>query len=204
MEALDLLIIGAGPAGIATAVEARRAGIDRLLLLEKAPRHSWSLERLYAPGKRLDRVWLGQEAECLGATCIMDGTRETALSALDSFVKRFLLPIESNTEVERITLPEGGGSPVRTLAGADYHSRTVVVAIGVYGKPNRPSCPIPMEIEGRAPVVDESHHTGVPGLFLAGDLVAGGAGSIIKAFNTGHEVVWKGLCRDWLDCGVPA
>ena len=32
-DLLDLLIVGAGPAGIATAVEARQAGIQRILLL---------------------------------------------------------------------------------------------------------------------------------------------------------------------------
>jgi thioredoxin reductase (NADPH) len=325
-EALDLLIVGAGPAGISTAVEARRAGIERLLLIEKAPSHSYSIEKLYTPGKRVDKVYLGQEVECEGAVCIVDGTRETVLATLEDFVRQFELPIRNRTEVERITPLEGGGFEVRDTQGNLYLSRTVVIAIGVYGRPNKPDYPIPtslkghvhfdltqglgggrvliigggntaleyaaylyadhdvtlayrgaefkranevnqriledlrsagrvqvwmnsdvaglrdlgasprveatfkegpvhafdhvlyaiggstpegflraagVELDGKAPVVDERFHTTVPGLFLAGDLVAGGKGSIVKAFNTGHRIVWEGLCNGHLECRIP-
>jgi thioredoxin reductase (NADPH) len=325
-EELDLLIVGAGPAGISTAVEARRAGIERLLLIEKAPSHSFSIEKLYTPGKRVDKVYLGQDVECEGAVCIVDGTRETALATLEDFVRQFELPIRSNTEVERITPLEGGGFEIRDTKGNLLKSRTVVIAIGVYGRPNKPGYPIPtslkghvhfdlaqgvsagsvliigggntaleyaaflypdhavtlayrgeafvranevnqrilfdleaakqlevwrnadvaslkdlgadprieatfkdgrvatfdhvlyaiggstpegflraagVELDGKAPVVDERYHTTVPGLFLAGDLVAGGKGSIVKAFNTGHRIVWEGLCNGHLECRIP-
>lgn len=326
LEDLDLLVVGAGPAGISTAVEARRAGIHKLLLLEKAPSHSWSIEKLYTPGKRVDKVYLGQAVDCEGAVCIVDGTRETALSTLEDFIRQFELPIRSHSEVERITPLEGGGFEVRATDGTLFRSRTVVIAIGVYGRPNKPSYPIPgslkghvhfdltqglnpgsvliigggntaleyaaylyadhdvtlayrgsefhranevnqriledleragrvrvwrnsdleglgdsgadprvecrfkdgqihgfdhvlyaiggstpegflkaagVALEGKAPVVDENHHTTVPGLFLAGDLVAGGKGSIVKAFNTGHRIVWEGLCNGHLECRIP-
>jgi thioredoxin reductase (NADPH) len=325
-EDLDLLIVGAGPAGISTAVEARRAGIDRLLLIEKAPSHSFSIEKLYTPGKRVDKVYLGQDVECEGAVCIMDGTRETALATLEDFVRQFELPIRNNTEVERITPLEGGGFEIRDTQGNLFRSRTVVIAIGVYGRPNKPDYPLPstlrghvhfdlaqglgggtvlivgggntaleyaaylyadhtvtlayrgdafkranevnqriledlqraeklkvwmnadisalkdlgsdprvevtfkdgrveafdhvlyaiggstpegflraagVELDGKAPVVDGQYHTTVPGLFLAGDLVAGGKGSIVKAFNTGHRIVWEGLCNGHLECRIP-
>jgi thioredoxin reductase (NADPH) len=324
---LDLLIVGAGPAGISTAVEARRAGIERLILLEKGPSHSWSIEKLYTPGKRVDKVYLGQEVDCDGAVCIMDGTRETALATLDAFVDQYHLPIQYATEVERIDSLEGGGFRVRDTRGEEYLTRTIVIAIGVFGRPNKPDYPLPtslkghvhfdlnhgippgesvlivgggntaleyaaylyadhpttlayrgrefgkanevnrqiltdlhgagklevwMEsditglrdtgatprvevafkdgrtvgfdhvlygiggstpegflrsagvlIDGKSPVVDERFHTTVPGLYLAGDLVAGGKGSIVKAFNTGHRVVWEGLCQDHLECRIP-
>lgn len=324
---LDLLIVGAGPAGISTAVEARRAGIERLLLLEKGPSHSWSIEKLYTPGKRVDKVYLGQEVDCDGAVCIMDGTRETALSTLDAFVAQYDLPIQYATEVERIDTLEGGGFKVRDTRGDEFLTRTIVIAIGVFGRPNKPDYPLPTSlkghvhfdlnhgipagetvlvvgggntaleyaaylyadrpttlayrghefakanevnrqiladlesagklavwlgadvsglrdtggsprvevtfkdgriesfdhvlygiggstpegflksagvlIDGKSPVVDERFHTTVPGLYLAGDLVAGGKGSIVKAFNTGHRVVWEGLCQDHLECRIP-
>ena len=324
---VDLLIVGAGPAGISTAVEARRAGIGRILLLEKGPSHSWSIEKLYTPGKRVDKVYLGQEVDCEGSVCIMDGTRETALATLDAFVAQYDLPIRYATEVERIDpLPEGGFL-VRDTKGNEVLTRTVVIAIGVYGRPNKPDYPLPgslrghvhfdlnagipaggrvlivgggntaleyaaflyndhetvlayrgreftkanevnrrilgdleaagrlavwleadltglrdtgadprvevtfrdgrveafdhvlyaiggstpegflkaagVVIDGKSPVVDERFHTTVPGLYLAGDLVAGGKGSIVKAFNTGHRVVWEGLCQDHLECRIP-
>jgi thioredoxin reductase (NADPH) len=324
---LDLLIVGAGPAGIATAVEAKRAGIERILLLEKGPRHSFSIEKLYTPGKRVDKVYLGQEVDCEGAVCIVDGTRETALETLDAFVAQYGLEIRSETEVESIDRGEDGSFEVLDTKCGTYLARTVVIAIGVYGRPNKPGYPIPtslrghvhfdlnegipadqsvliigggntaleyaaylyadhavtlayrgsefakanevnrkildhlresgkltvrmvsdvaslrdagadprveaafkeggalafdhvlyaiggttpegflrkagVEIQGKAPVVDERFHSTVPGLYLAGDLVAGGKGSIVKAFNTGHKVVWDGLCQGQLECRIP-
>jgi len=324
---LDLLIIGAGPAGIATAVEAREAGIERLLILEKGPRHSYSIEKLYTPGKRVDKVYLGQDIPCEGAVCIMDGTRETVLETLEQFVTQYGLPIQSETEVTSIRQLEDDTFLAEDAKGNHYHSRTVVIAIGVYGRPNKPDYPVPSSLRGhvhfdltqeppegqrllivgggntaleyasflynrhsvvlayrgevfakanevnqrilhdlesagklqvwrstdiasltdageapkvqvdfkdgrierfdhvlyaiggstpegflqsagvaltgKRPVVDHRYHTDIPGLYLAGDLVAGGKGSIVKAFNTGRKVVWEGLCKDQLECRLP-
>jgi thioredoxin reductase (NADPH) len=325
-EELDLLVVGAGPAGIATAVEARRAGIARVVLLEKGPTHSYSIEKLYTPGKRVDKAYLGQHAECEGSVCIVDGTRETALETLETFVAQYRLDIRNGTEVEAIRTLADGSFEVRDKEGHLYHSRTVVIAIGVYGRPNKPSYPIPtslkghvwfdlsqdlpagsaliigggntaleyaeylyagravtlayrgaeftraneinrsilarleaegrlavwreadvealrdaggdprvaavfkdgrearfdhvlyaiggatpegflksagVELEGRAPKVDAAYQTSVPGLYLAGDLVAGGKGTLVKAFNTGNTVVWEGLCNGQLECRIP-
>ncbi len=326
-ETLDLLVVGAGPAGIATAVEARRAGIQRLLVLEKSPRHSFSIEKLYTPGKRVDKVYLGQEVDCEGAVCIVDGTRETVLETLESFISQYDLPLRYETEIASIRALEEGGFEITDARGEAWRSRTVVIAIGVFGRPNKPAYPLPpslkghlhfdltqppepgsrvlvvgggntaleyaeflyrehptvlayrgaeftkaneinrrilgvleergqvqvwrnadvtalrdrgeaprveaafqdgraeafdhvvyaiggstpegflkmagVEVEGRQPQVDHRFESGVPGLFLAGDLVAGGKGSIVKAFNTGHRVVWEGLCQDHLECRIP-
>lgn len=325
---LDLLVIGAGPAGIATAVEARRAGIDRLLLLEKGPSHSFSIEKLYTPGKRVDKAYLGQEVACEGSVCIVDGTRESVLQTMEAFVTQYDLPIRSETEVVAIGREEDGWFRVDDARGAQWRARTVVIAIGVYGRPNRPDYPIPaslkghihfdltqepaegsrilvvgggntaleyaaflytrhdvvlayrgeafsranevnqriladleaggrvavwrqadlegledvreeprilarfkdgrderfdhvlyaiggttpqgflqqagIDLDGKHPKVDPRFASSIPGLFLAGDLVAGGKGSIVKAFNTGHRVVWEGLCKDHLECRIPA
>ena len=324
---LDLLIIGAGPAGIATAVEARQAGIEQILLLEKGSTHSFSIEKLYTPGKRVDKDYLGQEVECEGAVCIIDGNRESVLQTLDTFIQQFELPIRFETEVTAIAQQEDGTFHVEDAKGNSYHARTVVIAIGVFGRPNKPDYPVPtslkghvhfdltqnpaagqsilvvgggntaleyvaylypdhpltlsyrgetfvkaneinrkivenlqaqggatvwtkadiasirdtgvdprveatfkdgrvasfdhvlyaiggatpqgflqqagVELEGKHPKVDDRFHTQVPGLFLAGDLVAGGKGSIVKAFNTGRKVVWEGLCQDHLECRIP-
>ena len=325
---LDVLVIGAGPAGIATAVEARRAGIERILILEKGPKHSFSIEKLYTPNKRVDKAYQGQDIDCEGAVCIVDGTRETVLTTLDSFVGQHTLQIQSNTEVASIKRNDQDGLfEVEDSKGGSYRSRTVIIAIGVYGRPNKPDYPTPSSLrghisfdlsqamaegqsvlvvgggntaleavaflyaqhpvtlayrgevfakaneinrqiltdlaaqkrvtvwtsanivsvkdaledprvevsfqdgrvarfdqvlyclggatpegflhqagvmlEGKRPKVDETLHSSVPGLFLAGDLVAGGKGTLVKAFNTGHRVVWEGLCNGHLECRIP-
>ena len=45
----DLIIIGAGPGGIALGAEARASGIDssKTLILEKAVTHNWAIRQLY-------------------------------------------------------------------------------------------------------------------------------------------------------------
>ena len=35
MENIDVIIIGGGPAGLAAAIEAKKAGVDNLLILER-------------------------------------------------------------------------------------------------------------------------------------------------------------------------
>jgi len=50
----DLIIIGAGPGGIALAAEAFSSGIDQsqILILEKGPTHNSAIRQLY-PEKKL-------------------------------------------------------------------------------------------------------------------------------------------------------
>jgi flavin-dependent dehydrogenase len=51
----DLIIIGAGPGGIALAAEAFASGIDpsQILILEKGPTHNSAIRQLY-PEKKAD------------------------------------------------------------------------------------------------------------------------------------------------------
>jgi len=104
----DLLIVGAGPAGISTAVEAKHAGINRVLLLERAPSHSYTIQRLYVPGKRVDTAWKGVSAACEGLMCILPGTRETVLATLEEFIRRYDLDIRYSQEVHRIARTTDG------------------------------------------------------------------------------------------------
>ena len=50
----ELIIIGAGPAGISMAAEARSVGIpsEQILVLEKGPTHSWAIRKFY-PAKKI-------------------------------------------------------------------------------------------------------------------------------------------------------
>ncbi len=327
-EILDLVIVGAGPAGIATAVEAKRVGIEKILLIEKGPSHSYSIEKLYTPGKRVDKVYLGQDIECEGSVCIVDGTRESVLNTMDQFIEEYKLQLISNTEVDHIEQVANDLFLIADLSKRTWRARTVVIAIGVYGRPNKPNYPIPsalrrniwfdlsepiptsshvliigggntaleyaqylydnyrvtlayrgsefakanevnrrivseleknaqievllqtdviglrdcqegprievtfndksvkrydhilyaiggttpeaflkkvgVALEGKEPSTSRAYETGIPGLYLAGDLVSGGKGTIVKAFNTGKTVVWDGLCQGQLECRIPS
>ncbi|MBS1785890.1 MAG: NAD(P)-binding domain-containing protein [Acidobacteria bacterium] len=317
---LDLLIVGAGPAGIAAGVEARLAGLERIQLLEKGPKPSWSIQKLYAPGKRVDRAYLGLDAPQEGVMDIQDCSKDACIALLDQAIKTHRLPVECDAEVWKLHKGEDGIFTAVDSRDRAWRARTVVLAIGVYGRPNKPGYPIPptlktqthfdlnqipsgtkvlvigggntaleyadflhrehdttlayrgaefgkandtnrgivarlaaegslrvwmeadveslaeaaegpkakvkfkagapvevdqfdhivyaiggstpetflqaagAQIHGKVPVVDSAYQSTVRGLYLAGDLIAGGKGSIIKAFNSAHRIVAGGIC----------
>ena len=138
-ENLDLLIIGAGPAGLAAAVEAQRAGISNLLVLEKGPSHSQMIRTYYKEGKRVDAQYAGVEALCMGILCLRDGNREGYLSMMDQVVESNRIPIIYDTEVWSITkIPPADSFIAKTIAGKEFRTKFVIIAIGKMGRPRQP------------------------------------------------------------------
>src|SRR5262245_7640160 len=120
-ENIDLLIIGAGPAGLAAAVEAQRAGFSNLLVLEKGASHSQMIRTYYKEGKRVDAQYAGVEALCVGVLCLRDGNREGYLAMMDQVIESSHIPILYGTEVWSLTKTAGIDSFVaRTTAGVEY------------------------------------------------------------------------------------
>ncbi len=146
---LDLLVIGAGPAGIALAAEARAAGVaaDRILVLEKAEAHSWIIRKYYPPAKPVLANYKGIEAKCEGVLCIPDQTREETLTYLDRAIRESGATVRYREEVHRIARAPDGALRVESNRGS-YRARVVVIAIGILGRPNRPSYPIPASLKG--------------------------------------------------------
>jgi thioredoxin reductase len=73
----DLVIIGAGPAGIALAAEARAVGhqSENVLILEKGA-HNWAIRQFYPAHKKTTANYKGHVGQCEGLLCITDdGTR---------------------------------------------------------------------------------------------------------------------------------
>ena len=138
-ENIDLLIIGAGPAGLAAAVEAQRAGISNLLVLEKGPSHSQMIRTYYKEGKRVDAQYAGVEALCIGILCLRDSNREGYLAMMDHVIKSSRVPVLYDTEVGSLTKIAATDSFVaKTIAGLEYRARFVIVAIGKMGRPRQP------------------------------------------------------------------
>jgi thioredoxin reductase (NADPH) len=75
----NLAIIGAGPAGIATAVESYMLGIRDIVLLEKDVNHNSTIRKYYKENKRVDKDWKGQKVELDGRIYFVDGTKESTL-----------------------------------------------------------------------------------------------------------------------------
>ena len=71
----ELAIIGAGPAGIATAIESYALGMRGIVLLEKDENHNATIRKFYKDNKRVDVDWKGQKVELDGSIYFVDGTK---------------------------------------------------------------------------------------------------------------------------------
>jgi len=140
----DLIIIGGGPGGIGTAVEAKALGIQNVLLIEKSDNHSDTIRRFYKDNKRVDKNWHGQIVEMEGTVPFMDGTKESTIDFFDEQIDRHAIQSRFRCGVDKIT-PQGELFCVRAQCG-EYLGRYIVIAIGRMGKPNKPSYPIPPSI----------------------------------------------------------
>lgn len=138
MEVFDLIVIGAGPAGLSSAVEARRGGLAKVRILEKGDSHSQMIRTYYKEGKRVDARYAGQEAICFGLLCLRDGNRETYLSLMDHVIESFKLAIDYKTEVWAITRNEAAKLFEVKTSKESLYAKAVVVAIGKMGRPNQP------------------------------------------------------------------
>lgn len=143
----QIAIIGAGPAGIATAVEAYILGIRDIVLLEKDTNHNATIRKFYKDNKRVDKDWKGQKVELDGNIYFVDGTKESTLDLFDDILDHHSVELQTHTEVQKIVRHEdhfevfsGGGS---------IHARYVVVTIGRMGKPNLPAYKIPPSVKSQ-------------------------------------------------------
>ena len=138
---LDLIIIGAGPGGIALAAEAFASGIDpsKILTLEKGPTHNSAIRQLYPEQKLTTANYKGFAARCEGLLCVGDMTKPETLQFFDKIISDYHVNIQFNAEVYgmRRTEEEGARFRVESSSGV-YESKVLVCAIGIFGRPNKP------------------------------------------------------------------
>jgi thioredoxin reductase (NADPH) len=143
----DIVIIGGGPGGIGTAIEAKVLGLDKILLLEKSNNHSDTIRKFYKDNKRVDKDWQGQIVNIEGSVPFSDGTKESTLDFFDDLISSHKIDYHFNCEVDKIA-KENDIFIIRSNKG-EFKSKNVVVAIGRMGKPNKPSYKIPPSIRSR-------------------------------------------------------
>jgi indole-3-pyruvate monooxygenase len=140
-EDLPALIIGAGPAGLATSAELKRRGVAHRIF-EAGGQVAYTWTRLYDSlrlhtGKHmstLPRLRFGREVPLFPS-------RDDFVSYLDRYARTFDLPVEVNravTRVERIKNHWVVSTPL-----GDASARVLIVATGIVSKPRIPA------IEGR-------------------------------------------------------
>lgn len=141
----DLVVVGAGPAGIAAAVEGYLCGIKNILMLEKDDNHNATIRKYYKDNKRVDKDWKGQKVELDGNIYFLDGTKESTLDFFDKVIAKHDIELITNVEVSKIEQEDGLFNV--HIAGKTYKTKYAVVTIGRMGKPNKPSYKIPSSIK---------------------------------------------------------
>lgn len=153
MKEYKLLIIGAGPSGISLASEARKAGLKphEILILDKAEAHSWVIRSLYPDNKIVTANYKGMPAVCHGVLCLSDSTKDEAINFLDKAIIESGAEVNYNEEVLKIAQHYSGKDQYFTLNTnkSEYKSLVVVIAIGIFGKPNKPNYELPFNLKSK-------------------------------------------------------
>lgn len=143
MKKIDLIVIGAGPTGIACAVEAKLQNKE-VLILEKTSQICQTLVQFYKDGKRVDKAYKGCEGTNYGHVPFEDGTKESTIETFEAMLKQYNIEVVFNSEVESVKNQENHF--IVNTAKESYECKNIIVAIGRMGKPNKPDYKLPMTL----------------------------------------------------------
>lgn len=138
-DAVDLAIVGAGPAGLACALEARRLGL-RFAVLDQDPTLGGTVARY--PRKKLV-LTEPLELPLVGRLTARSFEKEELIAIWQAAAADHLLPIYPSTTVEAVR-PQGEGfalSCARDGARRVLRARSVCMAVGRRGTPRRLGVP---------------------------------------------------------------
>jgi putative flavoprotein involved in K+ transport len=140
VTSVDLVIVGAGQAGLATAHSARTLGL-RPLVLDAAATAGGSWPNYY------DSLTLFSPARFSSLPGMpFPGDpdryprRDEVVDYLDAYARHLDADVRRNQRVDRVT-HHGDGFTVSTATGLTAHARLLVAASGGFGTPYRPDLP---------------------------------------------------------------
>ena len=138
MKQRDILIIGAGPAGISVAIAAKNAGLSHVLV-ERGP----IANSLYHFPLNMTFFSTSEKLEVGGVPFISHNDKPTRAEALEYYrrlVQSNELEVDAYTEVTACAKTGDNVFEVTTTRG-DYRAGAVVVATGYYGLPRMLNVP---------------------------------------------------------------
>lgn len=169
MESFDVVVIGAGPTGLACAIEARKAGfnainVDKGCLVNSL--YNYPANMIFFTTPELLEI-----GDIPFTTAHQKPTRPEALEYYRKVAERYRLEIRQYENVERIAGSDGSfqiHTRDRISEARQYNARKVVIATGFYDLPNM------MGIPGEdLPKVH--HYYGEPHPYFDADVIVIGA-----------------------------
>jgi putative flavoprotein involved in K+ transport len=138
MEAIEVVVIGAGQAGAATSHELSERGVEHVVLEAERPGFSWSRRwdsfTLVTPNHAIrlpGGTYVGDDPHGYLPRCEIEEHIRTYAAGLAAEVR-------SGTRVDRLRPAEASGYLLDTADGA-IAARSVVVATGAYQRPHHPA-----------------------------------------------------------------
>ena len=175
---LDAVVIGAGPAGLATSHALMRSHIDHVIL-ERGDRPGYIWSKHYDSltlhtGKRMSKL----PGLPFPKTVSEFPTRTELLDYLRLYTSTFGLPLETNADVSRVRR-DGDSWVVRAVDGREWRARSAVVASGIASSPVMPPFP------GRERFGGHVRHSSE---YLRPDEYRGRRVLVVGAGNSGGEI----------------
>ncbi|HEX8061212.1 MAG TPA: YpdA family putative bacillithiol disulfide reductase [Cyclobacteriaceae bacterium] len=128
---VDVIIVGAGPIGIACGIEAKRAGLS-YVIIEKGP----LVNSLYNYPLNMTFFSTSDRLEIGGVPFISHGPKPNRAEALEYFRRVCMshdLNLKLYEEVKAVTKDNGGFKVITTKTG--YTGKNIVLALGFYDRP---------------------------------------------------------------------
>ncbi|MEF2278263.1 ArsO family NAD(P)H-dependent flavin-containing monooxygenase [Deinococcus sp. YIM 134068] len=177
-EALDVVVIGAGQAGLAVARELRRTSLSFTVLdAQEGPggawRQAWDSLRLFSPAR-----WSSLPGFLMPGGETGAPSRDEVIAYLTEYERRYALPVERPVRVHAVWA-DGEALRLETSAGP-YTARFVVSATGSWDAPFIPEVPGRELFQGRQ-LHSAHYHTPVE---FAGQRVV-----IVGGGNSGAQLV---------------
>lgn len=137
-ETLDVIVIGAGQAGLASSYHLSQRGIDHMVIERGSVANSWAKERwdsltLLSPNWHSRLPGYRYEGPDPGGF----RTRSETVSFLQDYARKHRLPVRESTEVTSLSKTGNGRFLAKTTAGT-FIAKAVVIATGACNRPNIP------------------------------------------------------------------
>lgn len=131
-ERLDLIIVGAGPAGIGAALNAKKHGLSFELLEQD------SLGGTVFTFPR-EKVIMTRPVELplYGKVKFYNTTKQEVLSLWEKLISDYRIKLREHTKVESIYPLPDGGFKIKSALGEEFESNQILLALGRRGTPRK-------------------------------------------------------------------